>query len=71
MHRAVAAVGNIRERLVHRTSTVYTKQNRMDSFYKKITYDSTASVSQFDDEIIEQLNREKEMSENFVYVVEQ
>ena len=70
MERAVAAVGNIRYRVVHRAATVYTKQNQMDSFYKKLTISGEAMQDQFDADIVEMLEREKQMSEKFVYMSE-
>ena len=68
MHRAITKVGNIRDRLVHRNAVVYTKLDRMDSFYKKVTYEASASVEQFDDDILEQIRRERELTQEFEYI---
>lgn len=67
MHRAITAIGNIRDHLVHRNAVVYTKVNKMDSFFKKVTYEASASENQFDDEILDRIHAEGELTQEFEY----
>lgn len=69
MHRAITAVGNIRDHLVHRNAVVYTKLNKMDSFYKKVTYEASASEEQFDIEILDKIHQEGQLTQEFEYRV--
>ncbi len=67
MHKAITAVGNIRDHFVHRNAVVYTKLNKTDSFYKKVTYEASASEEQFDSEILDKIHEEGELTQEFEY----
>jgi uncharacterized membrane protein YeaQ/YmgE (transglycosylase-associated protein family) len=67
MHRAVTTVGNIRNQLIHNTAVIYTKRNAMDSFYEKVTYDTTAPVYQIDKRVLNEIQKEGQLIQTFEY----
>lgn len=66
MHRAVATISRIREKILNRT-VIYAKENEKDSYYKKIMCETDAPVYQIDTEVLEKLEKQGELVNTFEY----
>ncbi|KAI4451132.1 hypothetical protein C823_005681 [Eubacterium plexicaudatum ASF492] len=66
MHRAVTTISKVRDYL-HNTTVVYTKENPMDSFLQKVTYETDAPVYQIDTEVVEEIKKQGEIVKAFEY----
>ncbi len=66
MHRAVATVTRLHEKL-HNKTVVYTRQSALDTHIHKVTLNCTASVYEQEDEVKELFEKESTQVNEFVY----
>lgn len=66
MHRAVTTISKVRDYL-HNTTVVYTKENPMDSYFQKVTYETDAPVYQIESEVIEEVEKQGKIAQTFEY----
>lgn len=66
MQRAVTVISRLRDKL-HNKAIIYTKKTPMDSFYQKVTYETEAPVYQIDDEVLEEVEEQGQLVQEFRY----
>lgn len=66
MHRAVTNISRVRDYL-HNKTVVYAKENPMDSYFQKVTYETDAPVYQIDTEVVEEVKKQGEIVKTFEY----
>lgn len=66
MHRAVATVNKVMNKL-RNTSVVYSKKNRLDTYYDKTTIVSEAPIYEIDSKVIEEINKTGSIVQEFEY----
>lgn len=67
MHRAVAVVGKVMDK-VRNTSTIYSKKNRLDTYYDKTTIVAEQPVYKVDSEVLQAIEDNKgKLTQEFKY----
>ena len=66
MIRAVCVVDRVMNNL-HTRSYVYYKRNRLDTYLDKVTLEADAPVSEFDDEVLREINNKGQLIQEFGY----
>ncbi len=66
MHRAVARIDRVVNKIKNKT-IVYTKKNELDTHYDKVTLSAEAPSYEIDDKVLEKLNNEGNLVQEFKY----
>lgn len=66
MHRAVTTISRVRDYL-HNTTVVYTKENPLDMYFRKVTYETDAPVYQIDPEVVKEVKYQGKLENTFEY----
>lgn len=66
MHRAVSTVNKVISKIKN-TSVVYTKRNDLDTYFDKTTIISEAPICEIDSQIIEDINKNGMITQEFEY----
>ncbi|AKL95682.1 hypothetical protein CACET_c22360 [Clostridium aceticum] len=66
MHRAVSKIDRVMDRVRNRT-VIMSKRNELDNMYDKVTLSAEASVHEIDPKVLDKINAERELIQEFQY----
>ena len=66
MHRAVAKIDRVMDKIRNK-STIFVKENRLDTHYLKTEIEAEADVYDIDSKVIDEIRNKKELVQEFEY----
>ncbi|KGR73545.1 hypothetical protein [Ureibacillus manganicus] len=66
MHRAVTKIDKVMNVIKNQT-VIYTKRNRLDTMFDKVTMEAEANPYEIDNDVLQQINKEGKLVQEFEY----